>query len=593
MVGPLRNHIWILLACVTLVACRGDDETSAENTEAPTANSAPEIAGEPTTTASVGLRYEFIPEATDPEGDTLTFGIANRPSWASFSALTGRLSGTPSPDAKRRYEDIQVSVTDGTSTVSLPTFDLVIEGTEVSNSAPTITGTPAAHVVVGNAWTFTPQATDADGDTLTYAISNKPAWLQFNTTSGRLFGTPSTEEIGTYAAITISVSDGTATRSLEAFSIEVRPGAAEPPVNTAPTISGQPAPAITAGNNYQFLPAASDADGQALTFAVSGKPAWAAFNTATGRLSGTPSSLHVGEYVGIRISVSDGTAAAALPEFSITVLPSNAPPQIGGVPPARVTAGETYIFQPSASDADGQSLTFTIAGKPAWATFNSGTGRLAGTPTGAQTGLYGNIAITVSDGVAQATLGPFSIEVVAANRAPVINGTPATTVDAGQPYDFRPAASDPDGDALTFSIANKPVWATFSTSTGRLSGTPTANHAGTYASVLITASDGELSATLPAFSIEVRDVASGSATLSWVAPTRNEDGTTLTNLQGYRVYYGLGPTTLGSRLEIPDPSITSATVEELTPGTWYFAVTAYASDGNESERSAVASKTID
>jgi len=181
---------------------------------------------------------------------------------------------------------------------------------------------------------------------------------------------------------------------------------------------------------------------------------------------------------------------------------------------------------------------------------------------------------------------------VAANRAPTINGSPPSTVTVGELYDFTPTASDPDGDALTYTIANKPSWANFNTTTGRLYGTPTSGEIGNYGSIQITVSDGELSDTLSAFAVTVQDVQLGSATLRWAPPTTYEDGTPLTNLQGFRIYYGTNRSNLNNRLEIPNDAITSATVEELTPATWYFGVRAYTSDGAESDLSNVASKTI-
>ena len=86
-----------------------------------------------------------------------------------------------------------------------------------------------------------------------------------------------------------------------------------------------------------------------------------------------------------------------------------------------------------------------------------------------------------------------------------------------------------------------PAWATFDIVTGRLSGTPAATDAGTYANVVISVSDGTASATLPAFSIVVTGPVSGIAELTWTAPTQNEDGTALTNLAGYKVRYGQSP----------------------------------------------------
>jgi len=206
--------------------------------------------------------------------------------------------------------------------------------------------------------------------------------------------------------------------------------------------------------------------------------------------------------------------------------------------------------------------------------------------------MYANISITVTDGIANVTLGPFSIEVIAANRAPVLSGSPPTSVTAGVAYDFRPSAQDPDGDTLTYSISGKPAWASFSSSNGRLYGTPSANDVRAFSGVTITVSDGELNDVLGPFTITVKETPTGSATLKWSAPETNEDGTPLTDLRGYRVYYGQQQTNLASRLDIPDAGITSATIEELPPATWYFSVRAYATDGTESDPSNVVSKTI-
>lgn len=185
---------------------------------------------------------------------------------------------------------------------------------------------------------------------------------------------------------------------------------------------------------------------------------------------------------------------------------SNNPPTISGTPSGTVAAGSPYSFTPTASDPDGDALTFSIANKPSWAAFNSATGTLSGTPPAA--GTYNYIVISVSDGHGgDASLPTFSISVTAVNHSPVISGTPTASGTAGAWYAFTPNASDPDGDQLTFSISNKPAWATFSAVTGMLSGTPGPGDAGTYSNIQISVSDGVLATTLPVFSITV---ASGS-----------------------------------------------------------------------------------
>lgn len=163
---------------------------------------------------------------------------------------------------------------------------------------------------------------------------------------------------------------------------------------------------------------------------------------------------------------------------------------------------------------------------------------------------------------------------------------------AGQAYTFQPSASDPNGDALTFSVTNLPAWATFNASTGRLTGTPSAADVATYSGIQISVSDGQASASLNSFAITVADVVIGSATLSWTPPTENSDGSSLTNLAGYRVHYGRSPTQLSQTIEITNSSLSTYVVENLSAGTWYFAVVTVNSGGTTSVLSNVAAKTI-
>ena len=89
------------------------------------------------------------------------------------------------------------------------------------------------------------------------------------------------------------------------------------------------------------------------------------------------------------------------------------------------------------------------------------------------------------------------------NQAPTISGQPSQAILEGELYEFAPTASDPDGDALEFSIARKPAWANFDRSTGRLWGTPSAGDVGNFTNIAISVSDGPATATLAAFDISV------------------------------------------------------------------------------------------
>jgi hypothetical protein len=89
-----------------------------------------------------------------------------------------------------------------------------------------------------------------------------------------------------------------------------------------------------------------------------------------------------------------------------------------------------------------------------------------------------------------------------------------------------------------------------------------------------------------------RGGAVGSATLTWDAPVANADGTRLTDLAGYRIYYGKSAASLDRSIDVPSPTEHTYVVQHLSTGTWYFAVAAYTTSGMESPRSQLASKTI-
>jgi hypothetical protein len=179
---------------------------------------------------------------------------------------------------------------------------------------------------------------------------------------------------------------------------------------------------------------------------------------------------------------------------------------------------------------------------------------------------------------------------VSSNTVPVISGSPAASVTANSGYAFQPSTSDADGDTLTFSIVNKPRWALFDSSTGRLYGTPGDADVGTYDRITISASDGEAVATLPAFSIRVDAQAgsTGSFSLSWNAPVARADGTplSLSDIDGYRIYFGDKPGSYTSNVNIADGRTLSATINNVSAGSYYVVMTTYDITGLESGYSA-------
>ncbi len=547
------------------------------------ANMPPEIDGTPAATVTIGNNFSFTPASSDPDGDLLTFAAQNIPAWATFSAINGSLSGTPQSGDEGIYPNVSISVSDNISTASLPSFSIQVVGL---NAPPAISGTPDSQITVGQNYSFTPVATDPDGNTLTFSVQNMPAWATFDTGTGVLAGSPQSGDAGTFAGIVIEVTDGMQTAALPTFSIDVNA------INSPPNISGIPGTQAVAGQSYTFTPTASDPDGDAITFSVQNAPSWLAIDSVTGTLSGVPQAGDVGSAAGIVISAADATAATSLPAFTINVAPTNSPPVISGTPGNQATVGSRYSFTPTASDPDGDTLTYTVQNRPPWLALNPGTGELTGTPQAGDVGNHGQIMLSASDGISSASLAAFGIDVSAANSAPQISGTPANQIAAGDSYSFTPTASDADGDTLVFSIQNAPSWATFDQDTGTLSGNTSAANVGTYSNIQISVTDGDLTTSLATFNIQVSAASLGSVTLTWTAPTLNTDGSPLTDLDGYVVYYGTAPDAMNTPAPINNPGLTSFVVDNLPAATYYFTITSVNSLGVESSLSNTAMKII-
>ncbi len=196
----------------------------------------------------------------------------------------------------------------------------------------------------------------------------------------------------------------------------------------------------------------------------------------------------------------------------------------------------------------------------------------------------------------------FKLSAPGSTAAPVaqtlqISGAPATTARVGQFYSFRPVVVAAAGSSLTYTVANKPAWAQFSAMTGALSGTPSTGSAATDANIVVSVSNGAQSAALPAFNITVQTAlvtpaVAGTASLTWSRPTKNANGTRLTNLAGYVIRYGTSSTALNNEMSVASASATGVEITNLSPGDWHFEVAAINTANVEGQFSAIVGKTI-
>ena len=195
--------------------------------EASPVNQAPNITSTPITSATVDQAYTYNVNATDPDDDTLTYSLTTKPPGMTINSTTGLISWTPT--AAGDY-NVTVRVSDG-SLFDTQSFTIhVSEESEPVNQAPNITSTPITTATVGAAYSYNVNATDPDGDTLTYSLTTKPPDMTINSTTGLINWTPTAT--GDYN-VTVRVSDGSLFDT-QSFTVTVGDGEVTPRLKLTP-----------------------------------------------------------------------------------------------------------------------------------------------------------------------------------------------------------------------------------------------------------------------------------------------------------------------------------------------------------------------
>ncbi len=305
-------------------------------------------------------------------------------------------------------------------TSSAPISDNTDPVPVTSNAAPVISGNPPISIDEGSAYSFTPVTFDADGDILVFSVENLPSWAIFNTGTGRVSGTPGQEDAGTYSGVTIRVSDGAASATLPAYDIVVNDVTVVPPPDDSTPPPVETAPVLLTANVVDtrvvltWSQGGLSPDGGYDVF-VDGVDTNNLYRTVA--LTVTVGPLDMTSRHCFTVESRYTTSSAFYPSNQLCTEaqePANQAPVISGTASASATAGDAYGFTPSASDADNDSLSFSVNNLPSWASFDEQSGAITGTPAESDVGVYSNIVVSVSDGVESVSLAPFSVEVISA-----------------------------------------------------------------------------------------------------------------------------------------------------------------------------------
>ncbi|MEK0187792.1 Ig-like domain-containing protein, partial [Microcoleus anatoxicus PTRS2] len=391
------------------------------------------------TAATLALNHSYA--AAD--GDIYTVIVND-----STDAISGTFSGVA--------EGAAVTATGNSSSLSVSYLGST--GNDISLSFLAVPGAPTAvTATAGNASAsvaFTVPSVTGSSAITGYTVTSTPGNLTATGTSSPIQITGLTN--GTSYTFTVRATNSAGQGAASASSNAVTPAA--PATNTAPVISGSPATTVARGGSYSFTPSAFDADGQLLTFSISTLPGWASFSSSTGALTGTPAATDVGTTSGIVISVSDGTATASLPAFSITVEGSNVAPVAADG--AATTAEDTPVsLSLTAQDADQNQLSYEIVSAPAHGSVTLQGSTVVYTPERNYHGTD-SLSFIAKDAALSSNTASISLTVTPVNDAPVaVDDSFTQERVASNQYALAVLANDTDvdGDPLRIDGASTTV----------------------------------------------------------------------------------------------------------------------------------------
>jgi len=385
--------------------------------------------------------------ASDVDGDALTYTQASAPAHGSLSitAATGAFTYTPAANW-HGADGFTFTVSDGHGGSDTGAVSITVNPV---NDAP-VAGDRSYQTNEDTPYSGTLTATDADGDTLTYAQLGAPAHgsLSINPATGAFTYTPAANWNG-IDTFTFTVSDGHGGSDSGTIAINVLP------VNDAP-VAGDLTRSTDEDVPLTSTLPASDVDGDALTFAQASGPAHGSLsiNPSTGAFTYTP-NLNFNSADGFTFTVSDGHGGTDTGTVTITVAAVNDAPAAGD---QSLSVDEDGVLNGTltALDPDSAVLTYAQASGPAHGTLEitAATGAFTYTPNA---NFYGtdSFIFTVSDGQASDT-GTVTLTVNSINDAPVANDQSLET-DEDVPLNGTLTAADIDSPALTYAQLAAPA----------------------------------------------------------------------------------------------------------------------------------------
>jgi VCBS repeat-containing protein len=398
---------------------------------------------------------------SDVDGDTLTYIVVAGPVHGTLAGTAPNITYTPVTNYNGS-DSFTFKVNDGHVDSVPATVSITISA---GNQAP-VANPQSVMTEEDTAKAITLTGSDVDGDTLTYTVLTQPAHGTLSGTAPNLTYIPAANYNGP-DGFTFKINDGMADSNTETVSIAVSP-VDDPPVANSQSVIA------TEDNERTITLTGGDADGDPLTYGIVTSPAHGTVNGIVPNVTYLPSENYCGSD-SFTFSVNDGHADSIPATVSITITPVNDPPLANNqfVTTEEDTANTVTL---TASDVDGDALTYTVLTQPAHGALSGKLPSLAYTPALNYSG-PDSFTFSVNDGKADSAIAAVSIAITPVNDPPVANPqSVATALNTAKAITLT--GSDVDGDSLTFAVFSPPAHGALS---GNLPGvvyTPALNYSG-------------------------------------------------------------------------------------------------------------------
>ncbi|MCM1981745.1 T6SS effector amidase Tae4 family protein [Lyngbya confervoides] len=430
-------------------------------------NQAPVITSQPRVATRVNTPYLYQIKVQDLDGDAIAYEIVEGPESLTIDA-SGLVSWEPNRNQIGTYP-ISITVNDGQGGVDTQTYTLDVRN-QVVNFAPEITSEAPLLTNVARPYQYQALATDPDGDVLFWELRKAPEGMIIDLASGVVSWQPSFIQVGSHR-VEINVLDAYGASASQTYTLEVRG------TNTPPRITSVPPTQIGINQPYRYQVEAKDPEGDRLKYRLGKHPAGMSLDENTGELLWTPNTGQLGSHV-VELLVQDTQGGVGQQTYTLVVTQAavNQAPAITSTPGFWADVANGYQYQITAIDPNNDPLTYSLVNGPTGMTVDETSGLLTWQPI-----QVGSVQVTVAayDPLGAGSIQNYTLQVTEVNQAPVIRSVPIGTATSETTYRYDVLASDPDREAIAYSLVNAPEGMVID-NRGRITWATNSNDIGTY-----------------------------------------------------------------------------------------------------------------